>query len=389
MTAWEILFWVLFGVIFYAYVGYGALLQLLQFFKRPAKLQTMEALPPVTLLIASYNEASILPQKIANCLALDYPSEKLTVLVVTDGSTDGSPTLLKDFPGVQILHESTRRGKTAAINRAMETVTSPIVIFSDANALLNRNCLKKLVRHFQDPKVGAVAGEKKVAFASGMGSAEGWYWKYESFMKRLDASFYTVVGAAGELFAMRQSLFSPPPEDTLLDDFALSMQVCLQGFIIAYEPDAFATEAPSASLYNEQQRKMRIAAGAFQSLKRLSWRRLFSIPSLAFQFLSRRWLRWVVCPVGLVLLFLTNAFLAVCSTSFFYEALFALHLLFYGLACIGWWLIRRNKAFALVTVPFYFLFMNYCILAGYFQFLNGAHTVLWKKAERMDSGLSN
>lgn len=382
MMAVTVIFWLLLGVIFYSYIGYALLL--LGFRRTELQQETNTALPEITLIIASYNEAAVLGAKLENALALDYPTNSYKVIVITDGSDDASESIIKQYPSVLHLHFSERRGKTAAINRAMGFVSTPIVVFSDANTLLNKECLLRLASHFSNTGIGAVAGEKKVSANSGMGSAEGWYWQYESFLKKLDASFYTVVGAAGELFAMRTALFSPLPEDTILDDFALSMQVCLQGYRIGYEPLAYATEAPSASLGIEKNRKMRIATGAFQTLKRLSFSKISQNGKLAFQFISRRWLRWVICPAGLMVLFLLNAMLALASIAF-YKIFFTIHVLFYLLAAVGWLQIRRNKAAVLTTVPFYFLFMNYCMLAGLLRFWQGKGTVLWTKAERTAS----
>ncbi|MDB5251970.1 MAG: glycosyltransferase family 2 protein, partial [Flaviaesturariibacter sp.] len=217
-------------------------------------------------------------------------------------------------------------------------------------------------------------------------SAEGWYWQYESFLKRLDASFYTVVGAAGELFAMRRALFTPLPEDTILDDLMLSLQVCEAGYTIAYEPLAFATEPPSLSLGDEAIRKKRIAAGAFQALSRLSMASLANRPALLFQFLSRRWLRWVACPPALLLLVPVHIVLVLNGAPLLYSTLLALHAAFYAAAAAGWWLLRRGRVCAPATIPFYFLFMNACMLAGARAYRRGKATVLWEKASRPTTG---
>ncbi|RYZ16122.1 MAG: glycosyltransferase family 2 protein, partial [Chitinophagaceae bacterium] len=304
------LFWLLLAGVFFAYAGYPLLLMLLNAFLQKRQSEDPAEWPRVTLVVAAYNEAAILPAKIRNCLDLDYPSVLIQVLVVTDGSTDDSRQLLEAFPQVRVLHSAERRGKTAALNRAMAEVPNGLVVFSDANTSLPPDALKKLLRHFSDHTVGAVAGEKRVQHGSGMGFAEGWYWHYESFLKQLDARFYSVVGAAGELFALRRELFTALPDDTILDDLALSLHIGLQGRRIAYEPGAYALEAPSASLSDERKRKVRIAAGAFQLLDRLSWKKMLRYPALAFQFFVRRWLRWVFCPPALPLLFLLNALLA-------------------------------------------------------------------------------
>ncbi|GAB4094294.1 glycosyltransferase family 2 protein [Flaviaesturariibacter terrae] len=373
------LFWLLLAGVFFAYVGYPLLLWPFLLLRRRRSPQLSDW-PDVTLVIAAYNEGRQLPAKIQNSLALDYPPGRLHVLLVTDGSDDGSDEAWRNYPGISVLHDPARRGKTAALNRAMLSVQTPLVVFSDANTELAPQALKLLLRHFADARVGAVAGEKRVQHSSGMGFAEGWYWHYESFLKRLDAAFYSVVGAAGELFALRRSLFTALPEDSILDDLALSLHVGMQGYRIAYEPAAYALEAPSASLADERRRKVRIGAGAFQLLDRLSWRRLFRYPALAFQFLVRRWLRWAFCPPALPLLFVLNALLAWTQPAPIYDWLWYGQLLAYGLAATGALLLRYNRAFFLSTVPFYFLFMNACLLAGWWRYKKGKQSVLWEKA---------
>jgi biofilm PGA synthesis N-glycosyltransferase PgaC len=381
MTALSVTFWVLLGIVVYAYFGY-AVLVLLFSRKKNKHPASAASLPEVSIVIASFNEGRILQKKILNTIEIQYPSEKLQVNFVTDGSTDNSVDIISAYPGIRLVHQQEREGKAMAINRAMETVTSEIVVFTDANTFLNPDCLQKIIPHFRDPQTGGVAGEKKLVHGSGMGEAEGWYWKYESFMKTMDARFYSVVGAAGELFAIRREMFTPLPADTLLDDFQLSLNICLKGFKLAYEPGAYAKESPSGSLWEEKQRKTRIAAGAFQTLSRLSFAKLFRYPLFAFQFISRRWLRWVICPSAIGLLFVINALLAYHFPGSIYSLLFFVQVIFYLLALAGWMLMKKNRSFVLTTIPFYFLFMNFCMLAGWIRFMQGKETVLWKKAER-------
>ncbi|TCJ14457.1 glycosyltransferase family 2 protein [Flaviaesturariibacter flavus] len=374
------LFWVLLAGVFFAYAGYGLLLLALRPLWRRAAAAGPEE--PVTVVIAAYNEAAILPAKIRNTLALDYPPGLLQVLVVADGSTDETAAALAPYPSVRLLHDGPRGGKTAALNRAMREVQTPFVVFSDANTELNPEALRLLVRHFGDPRTGAVAGEKRVRHSSGMGFAEGWYWHYESSMKALDAGFWSAVGAAGELFALRSALYRSQPPDTLLDDLALSLEVGVQGYRVAYEPGAYALEAPSDSLAAERTRKVRIAAGAYQLLARLHWRRLLRQPALAFQFIVRRWMRWVFCPLALLLLLPLGAALAAFTDAFLYDLLWAAQAAIYLLALAGALLLRRNRAFFLTTLPFYFLFMNACMLAGWNRWRKGQQSVLWEKARK-------
>ncbi|MBD0333602.1 MAG: glycosyltransferase family 2 protein, partial [Chitinophagaceae bacterium] len=378
MAIVEVFLWVLIIAVFYCYVGYGLIVLLYRLFKREAEiLNGSFNLPDVTLIIPSYNEEAVLHHKIENVLSLNYPREKLKVIVAAHGSNDSSIQILSQYKQVQIVFLPERKGKAAALNHSMEQVSSPVVVFSDANSLLNKESIMNLIKHFQDKKIGGVSGEKKIIRSSGIGTAEGFYWQYESLMKQLDASFYTVVGAAGELFAMRTNLYKKLDEDVLLDDFVLSINVCFQGYRIAYEPNAYAAEAASLSLADEKIRKIRIAAGAFQSLKKMNIQRVLTNAKLAFQFFSRRWLRWVVCPVAIILLLVLNVILVAAIQGFIYKILLIAQVLFYIAALIGWLLIKKDKTFVPATIPFYFLFMNYCMLLGMIKFYTNKHSVLW------------
>lgn len=384
------LFWFSLSVLFFCYAGYGILLFLINglknsFSKKRKLLQ--EELLPVTLIVAAYNEAQVLEQKIRNTLAIDYPAELLKIIFITDGSSDGSHEMLNKIASITSLHEPERKGKLAAVKRAMQFVTTPLVVFSDANTMLNKECIKKIVAHYGDDKVGGVAGEKKIAkqhHVSAVGEAEGLYWQYESFMKKLDAVFYTVVGAAGELFSIRTELFRQVDENIMLDDFVISMNVCLQGYKIEYEPEAFAVELPSASLAEEQKRKTRISAGAYQSIGYLKeCLNIFKHPLLSFQYISRRLLRWIVCPPMLIVLLLTNIYIVdQLPQAVFYSVTLFAQITFYVLVLPGWWLIHSGKRAGLLSIPFYFVFMNYCLVRGFIRFVQGKHSVLWEKSLR-------
>lgn len=384
-------FWLSLGILCYCYIGYGILAFLLTRLKKVGRSSKTGAEPsglmPVSLVVTAYNEESVLEQKINNILDIDYPADLLQVIFVTDGSSDTSTELIRRYPFITLLHQPERKGKYAAIKRAMLSVNSPVVIFSDANTILNRECLKKIVAHYDDAKVGGVAGEKKIVYRkqrSAVGQAEGMYWKYESFMKKLDAGLYTVVGAAGELFSIRTGLFTGLQDDLILDDFIISMQVCLRGYKIKYEPGAFATESPSVSLAEEEKRKTRISAGAYQSIGYLKDSlNFFRHPLLTFQYISRRLLRWTFCPLMLFVLLLSSG-LCVFKGSypFLYSLVFYAQLFFYGMALLGGLLLRSGKNPGVFTIPFYFVFMNYCLAKGFFRFMKGSQTVLWEKSLR-------
>lgn len=388
----KIIFWASLGILFYSYIGYGILIYILlklkKIFSKAVKTGAKpEFEPPVTLVVASFNEADILKVKIQNCIDLDYPKDKLLLYFVADGSNDNSADIINSFPGVKLFYKPEREGKVAAINRVMPFVTTPFVIFSDANTLLNKQCIREIVKHYTDPKTGAVAGEKKVLDLNKTGDAagegEGLYWKYESYLKRLDAEFYSVVGAAGELFSIRTELFEPTGKDVLLDDFIISLKICQKGYRVAYEPQAFASEAPSFSMKEEQKRKIRISAGGFQSVVMLkSLLNIFKYGKLSFQYISHRVLRWVVCPFLLPVLLLSNIWLVLTYKEPFYTWMLALQIIFYLAAFLSWLLSLKNIKIKLLYVPYYFVFMNVCLYIGLRRYLAKKQSVLWEKAKR-------
>jgi cellulose synthase/poly-beta-1,6-N-acetylglucosamine synthase-like glycosyltransferase len=288
MTFLTFLFWFCFFIVFYSYLGYGMLLILLVSLKKIAGWRSdteteTDFEPDITLVVSAFNEEDFIQKKIENSFQLLYPSEKLRLIFITDGSTDDTYAIIARHTGIQLLHEPVRRGKVAAMNRAMKFVNTPYVIFSDANTILNPACVREIVKHYRNSKVGGVAGEKKLMTSQtdqAAGAGEGLYWKYESFLKKMDSSLYTVVGAAGELFSMRSELWEHTPEDIIIEDFVQSLKICMKGYLIRYEPKAFAMETSSLSIREEQKRKVRISAGAFQAMVLL--KDLFNIFPIGF-----------------------------------------------------------------------------------------------------------
>lgn len=384
----ETLFWLGLAVVFYAFLGYGLILYLLVVFKRKAGKYTNGGAnrfePAVSLVIPCYNEAPILSDKILNCLQLDYPDELLKIYFITDGSNDNFREVLGDYPDIILLHEDRRGGKTAAENRAMRIIDTPVVVFSDANTMLNKEAIKNIVRHFQDPKVGCVSGEKRVMVEekdSASAAGEGLYWKYESFLKRLDSEFHSAVGAAGELVAFRTNLYEALPEDTILDDFMQSMLIASKGYKIVYEPDAYAMETGSASIKEEMKRKIRISAGGWQSIQRL-WYKITPKKdfTLYFQYLSHRVLRWTVTPFLMIFIFLLNILLW--NTHGVYQMLMIGQVAFYLAALVGYFLENKNIRLKALFVPFYFCMMNYAVILGLIRFAGNRQEGIWEKAVR-------
>lgn len=384
----EYLFWIGLFLIFYTYLGYGILLYIMvrikELFTKPAHPLLPDPLPDVTLFIAAYNEEDIVASKMENCHALAYSKDKLKIVWVTDGSNDRTNELLEQYPDVTILFQPERKGKTAALNRGIQYITTPYVIFTDANTMLNKEAIHEIVRQFSNPKVGCVAGEKRVETktAQGATAGEGIYWKYESALKALDFRLYSAVGAAGELFAVRTELFEQMPSDTLLDDFILSLRIAQKGYKIAYCKEAYATETASLNMKEEEKRKIRIAAGGLQSVWRLrSLFNIFRYGILSFQFVSHRVLRWTITPIILFLLIPLNIFL-VCKGEFTYILLLLLQVAFYMMAYAGYIMEQKNVRNKLFFIPYYFSFMNINVIRGFFYLAGNKGNGAWAKAKR-------
>jgi len=380
-TAWAIAFWVALVGIAYPYVGYAAAIWLIARFRQDPYLMS-DRLPTVTVLVAAYNEEDVIARKILNSLALDYPKDKLEILVVTDGCTDETDAVIRRYEdqGVRLLSRSQRQGKVNALNAAIPLAKGEIVVCSDANAFFDPQNLKLLVRHFGDPRVALVAGEKRIRDdGKAVSAGEGLYWRYESFLKQLDSSVSTALGATGEIFAIRRERFESLPADAVIEDFVLSMRYVMQGLRVVYEPEAVSWEDASPSFREEFKRKVRIVAGGWQSV---IWLRSLLSPRyglVAFQYLSHRVLRWMVVPFLLPLAFLANVMLA---QEAFYAVMLAAQVTLYGAAAIGYHLQQRGIRWKPFYIPFYFVFLNVAALVGAYRYLTGRQPVTWEKVQR-------
>ena len=240
MVLLETLLWASIAVVLYAYFGYGVAIALIsRFVKRP--IRYTDELPRVTLLIAAYNEQDVIAEKLENSFKLDYPEDKLEILVVADGSSDGTCDVVRAYAdrGVRLEYQPERRGKIHAVNRTVPLATGEVLVFSDANSMFTPESIKKLVRNFGDPEVALVAGEKRIMGDDGsVSEGEGLYWKYESWLKRLDSQVSSVMGAAGEIFAIRKAHWHPVDADSIIEDFIVSMSLVKDGYRVVYEPQA-------------------------------------------------------------------------------------------------------------------------------------------------------
>jgi len=387
-----ILFWTFLIIILYSYVGYPLLVYIaslfIKLFRKNSTQNTYHNFEPeITLFVAAYNEIDFIEKKVNNSFALDYPKEKIHHVWLTDGSDDGTPDALRKYNNIEVYHKDERNGKIGAINRGMDFVKTPIVIFSDANSMLNKDSLRLIVNEFQKSQVGCVAGEKRIETKNkdnAVSSGEGIYWKYESFIKKCESEVNSALGAVGELFAIRTELFKTIEDDTILDDFIISLRIAQKGYKIKYVPNAYATEGASINIPEELKRKTRIAYGGFQAISRLKGLlNPFKNPLLTFQYLSHKVFRWLLVPFSILFLFFTNLIILTSENySEFYTILFYLQIIFYLMVLLGAVLQSRKTNLRILFAPYYLFVMNLSEIIGLIRFMKKKQSVNWERAKR-------
>jgi cellulose synthase/poly-beta-1,6-N-acetylglucosamine synthase-like glycosyltransferase len=372
--------WIFIGVmgcIVYSYAIYPIILLLIGLFRKRRLVPDAEFLPTVTLIISAHNEERIIREKIDNSLKLDYPKEKLKILVASDGSVDGTNSIVKEYEADNVALKAfdKREGKSSTLNRAVLGLEGDILIFSDANAFYRDDAVKKLVKAFEDPHVGCVVGRLiYLDNDSYVGKGEGLYWRYESYLNQLESGLGSVLVGTGTIFAMRRELFRPVMKD-VANDFQLPAEVASQGYEVVYEREAIAYERSSYFCKEEFSRKKRIIVRGLTGYNHL--RGNFGGSFRVFQFFSRKMLRWWVGPM-LPLLYLSN--LALISDPIFF-ALFLLQNLFYVFAAVGALLRRGSVQSRVFLVPFYFTIVNMAALAAIVTYFFGSRVSSWEKAE--------
>lgn len=390
----RLLFWFFLFTLIYTYIGYPLILRLLVGIKNlllPVKrIINPDYEPEVCLFVTAFNEREYVQRKVENSFMLDYPKKKVQYIWVTDGSDDGTPGLLSRYDGLEVYHQPERRGKMHAMNRGMQFVKAPIVIFSDTNTTLNQACIREIMACFSNPAIGCVAGEKRIVQKNAdnaAASGEGLYWKFESWVKRLDGELNSAVGAVGELFAIRRDLFEPVETDTILDDFIISLRIAQRGYKIAYAPNAYAEETASLNVKEEMKRKIRIAAGGVQALFRL--RNLlnpFKNGILSWQYLSHKVLRWTLAPLSLFFVFILNLIIVLAASDdtpgTFYLTFLIVQVVCYLLSFIGWYFEPKKLRFKLLFVPYYFVAINYAAVRGMMRYFQGKQSASWEKSRR-------
>jgi cellulose synthase/poly-beta-1,6-N-acetylglucosamine synthase-like glycosyltransferase len=372
------------ALVVYTYAGYPLLVWVLgRVLGRGAspKVPADADLPTVSVLVAAYNEETVIQQRILNALELDYPADKLEIVIATDGCSDRTAEVVRRYEnhGVRLIEYSVRRGKATVLNNSIPRLRGEVVILSDANTFTDPDAARQLARWFAEPAVGAVCGRLILTDAATGRNADGLYWKYETFLKKCEGRLGALLGANGGIYAVRREVFSPIPADTIVDDFVLPLQARLRtGCRIVYDASAVAREETAAGVGAEFHRRARIGAGGFQSVGRL-WRLMDPRQGwVAFTFLSHKILRWL-CPFFLVGVLACN--LILCADALFLAALVA-QVGFYLTSAVMAMVPIRTRVLKPLLLTTMFTGMNVALLIGFWRWLAGAQSGAWRRTAR-------
>ena len=383
------IFWIASLLLLHTYFFYPVILLLLERARRWAEsvgfdnpLPNESALPSVTLVVSAYNEAGCIEEKIRNSLSIDYPADKLQILIGSDGSTDGTDKVIRRFEGERVrLWRGERAGKASVLNACIPNASGEIVVLSDANTMIDPQALKSLVRHFQDPDVGVVCGKLKLYNRASRDYEESLYWKYESWLKLYEGRHGAVMGANGGLYAIRRRLFTALPANTIIDDFVIAIRMMEQGFKVTYDSEAIAYEETTEDYQKEFKRRVRIAAGNFQSLAMVPEMLLPSAGFRAFAFWSHKLLRWCA-PWLMAAAFVSNLFLL---SEPLYRLIFVGQAMFYALAMGGKAKVFRGQLRRIASVAYYFVTMNFALAVGLWKYVRGQQGAAWERTARAPS----
>jgi biofilm PGA synthesis N-glycosyltransferase PgaC len=370
----EWIFWIAVAIPLYAFAGYPIVLVGLGLgIRRETGRAPASPLicPTVSLLIPAYNEARVIARKIQNSLALDYPRDRIELVVVSDGSSDGTAEIALSIGGVRVLALPKNGGKVAALNAAVPELRGEIIVFSDASAMLSADAVSRLVESFADPSVGAASGRYRVVKPNevNIGAPEDLYWRYEAFLKTQESRLGSTLGAHGHLHAIRKELYPFPPAETINDDYVIPLAALARGFRAVYEPAADVFE--EAQEMTGFKRRIRIVAGNLQQLRHLGQFLTPFQPLALFFFLSHKGIRLLV-PFAMLLALAVNLFLLWREG---YRVVLGAQLLFYALAALG--LTGRLRPRAL-RLPFYFCMVNSAAFFGLYHALTRRRGMAWK-----------
>lgn len=374
----QILFWSSLLALFYTYIGYPLLVYLVSLL-RPLKVKRSKIEPTVTVIITAYNEEKDIRTKLENTLQIEYPKDKIDILVASDGSTDKTDEIVKEFAnqGVKLFRQEGRVGKTTTQNNAVAQATGEIILFSDATTMYQPNVLTEMLPSFADESIGCVAG--KLIYVdvgeTSIGKGAKSYWNYETFLKENESRACSLIGASGCLYAIRREAYKPMYPEAC-SDFLIATVMYEQGLRTVYEPNAICLEETNNQSNKEMRMRVRIISQTITDL----WRNRKMMNPLrsgfyAIELFSHKLLRYSV-PIFLILIFLANAFLAFNSNAF--QLFFLLQLGFYAMAFLSWICERNGVRLGILTIPLYFTLANLASLIGFYKFLTGERYARWE-----------
>jgi cellulose synthase/poly-beta-1,6-N-acetylglucosamine synthase-like glycosyltransferase len=376
-----LVFWIAIGCVAFAYVGYSLSIVVIGLFAR-RKLNRADITPSVTFLITAYNEEKNLAAKIEGTLALDYPKDKLEIIIASDGSTDRTDEIARSFAdrNVRLVRVEGRVGKTETQNQAVRQARNEIIIFSDATTQYESQALRKIVRNYNDPEVGAVSGRYEyfnpTGAAIGVGSV--YFWKYENFIKRTQTRIHTITGCCGCIYSVRKAAYQPLPPD-IISDLCEPLAVLAQGYRIVFEPEAIAYEETTEKTSEEFNMRVRVAVRGMRGL--LYMKKLFNpfrFGFVSYQLFGHKVMRWLV-PVFVIIAFAANAFLL---DNRFYQVTFALQAAFFVLAGLGHLAARWNLKLLPMSVPLFVVTVNLAMLTAMWRVMKGVRAVTWETVRR-------
>ena len=341
--------------------------------------------PSVSIIVAAYNEEQVIGATLAACTGVDYPRERLEVIVGADGCTDGTAQVARqrEADGVRVIEFPSRRGKVSTISDCVRESRGEILVFTDANTLLKPEAVALLVRHFHDPRVGAVCGELRLTSATGEAHSEGIYWRYEVTLKILESRLNAVLGANGAIYAVRKELFPDVSMGLVTDDFVIPMKIRAEGHRVLYDPEAVATEQAPGSARDEFRRRTRIGAGNWQALRHCARLLLPGKGFVSLAFWSHKVLRWFA-PFLLAAALIANAFLL---SSPLWQCVFAAQVAFYAAALAGYVLRKLHLPSGPLTLASYFVTINAALAVGFARGAVHAQAAAWERTRR-DGGPS-
>ncbi len=387
---YQILFWIPVGLLFYSYLIYPFILEFISKLKGGDKnFQDPSSdfqLPSVTVLLSVYNEEKVIEAKIINLFECDYPNDKLEIIVGNDCSYDSTKEILERLKTqnqkLRILNFEIRRGKPAVLNDLVKEAAGEIILLTDANILFEKDAIKKLVAHFANPKIGLVGGNIiNKASGEGISNQEKTYISRENRIKYLEGkNFDSMIGPFGGFYALRKNLYEPIPENFLVDDFYICMNVLQQKFKSISEPNSIAYEEVSEDWKQEYKRKARISAGNFQNLIHFE-NLMLRFDGTAFCFFSHKVLRWLG-PFFILLAFLLNIPLVILNGTITYKMLFLIQVIFLAsplIVIMAEKIGLKNSGWKFIA---YFYAMNFALLAGWFKFIRGIKSGAWTPTKR-------